>query len=281
MPRRALYAQIPAYAEIAKAASRERAFERDKVALRSLGVPIESVELNDGLGGRGYVLAPLKTGFLRLDRRKRTLLIAAADSLAALPGAPLRALAQTALAKLIGAPTGAPKGAHNDPRLGQLIQWLSSPCSLQFRYRGVGDHSSERSVTLDDPLLECREQRWYVSGFDCEREADRSFRLERVRGKMTRLQAGVGRRARAPWSRWRLGAGPVLNARLRRLSDAAPLPAGLLPRALSGDEVEVTTSNRDALLRLLCEGKGWVCLEPLGLRHEVIERLERLASTQA
>jgi predicted DNA-binding transcriptional regulator YafY len=255
-----------------------RRFERDKVALRAMGLPLESVRNADG-EDLGYRLQNSEQPPFRCVRGDRLVLAAAADSLAGVPGLPLHSVAQNALAKLLEAPVreAVPSRGH-DENLVDLLAWLAEAAAVAVSFSYRRDGEEPRPVELDDLLLEGRAAHWYLSGFDRARRADRSFRLDRIDGRVRRIEPGPGRREQAQWSVWHIAAGARTDALLRPDAHASPLPEALLSERLADGSTRVQTSNREALLRFLCSDLGWRVEAPGDLRHEVVERLRDLSA---
>jgi predicted DNA-binding transcriptional regulator YafY len=251
-----------------KPASADRQFERDKKALRDMGLSLEVAK--DEMGNDvGYRLGAGKPPHLRCGQADRLVLAAAADALASVPGMPLRAAALNALAKLVEAPVAEPlRQRQGDDRLVAVIDQLGKGRALSFRYRGRHTRQG-RAVILDDGLLELRGSYWYITGHDRQRQADRSFRLERITSTVKGVRAGTGKRQDPAWNVWHLRQGAAVEAVLRPGHTPGPLPDGLLREATSGAEVVVRTSNRLALLRWLCSGCGWRLLGPESLCAEL------------
>lgn len=173
-----------------------RMFERDKADLRALGVPVETAAL-DRLGEEvGYRIDPK-----RYDLPAVRL---APDELAALAVAlEATGLAQeagTGLLKL-GVDAGDPTsdlgrrstGLGVDlaaPHRTELMQAQLTRTRVRFRYAPAGRDVSSR--TVDPHALVHRRGRWYLVGFDHDRQARRAFRLDRISGPVrTASDAGA------------------------------------------------------------------------------------------
>lgn len=156
--------------------ARRRAFERDKETLRELGIPV-SVENVDSLGGEpGYRIRPddYYLPDLALSDEERAALHVAVTAVRLDGGA-----AHAGLSKLGGAEgAGAPPLAQLEvtPALPDCFDAVSRRRVLTFRYRD------------DDRRLEPygvvhRIGHWYVVGRDIDRDAPRSFRIDRIQGQ--------------------------------------------------------------------------------------------------
>jgi proteasome accessory factor B len=168
----------------------KRMFERDKAELRELGVPLETgrnsgFDAEDGyrISRRDYELPPID-----FDAAE-----AAAVGLAARlwQSATLGAAARSALLKLRAAgtdiaddtPGSVPHLDASDPSLPALLQAARTSQPVRFGYRKVGDAEPQRRTLEPWGVLAWR-GRWYVAGFDRDREQPRSFRLSRITGKV-------------------------------------------------------------------------------------------------
>lgn len=158
--------------------SRRTAFERDKTALRGIGVPIESETVAGGefagqtrywIDRDRYELRDLELD----DDERKALQVAMA---ATRPGS---STAQEALWKIGAglAPTANAVAAvvPDNPHLAPIRDAVSSRQALAFRY-----HDTDRAVDPWGLLL--REGFWYVVGFDHTRQDRRTFRLDRIQG---------------------------------------------------------------------------------------------------
>lgn len=167
--------------------SARRQFERDKDDLRSLGVPVETVDVELG-GEPGY----------RIDRTRYELpdLALDPDEVAALALAVQltgRDDGRLAFAKLAArapdpaelAPElttgGAPRvDVGLDPIGDVLADALVRHVPLRFRYRtATGDVAAR---TVDPHAVVHRRGAWYLVAHDHDRDASRAFRLDRVIG---------------------------------------------------------------------------------------------------
>ena len=181
---------VPGYAESDEAF--ERAFERDKEALRDMGVPVRtgsnSAWFEDEVGYRipreAYELPAVS--FTR-DEMAVLALAARAWQQAALAGA-----ASTALLKLqaYGVETDDLSVAGIDPRLDTnetaflpLLRAARDRRPVSFGYRRGGE--AEQEQRLVEPWgLVAWHGHWYLVGHDRDREQARVFRLSRIAGEV-------------------------------------------------------------------------------------------------
>lgn len=166
-----------------------RMFERDKADLRALGVPIETAPLDPFDNDSGYRIDPARYDLpeLRLEPRELAALALA------LRATGLYDAGGTGLLKLqvdAGDPDarrvplepglGLDLGA---PHLQALMEAQATRTPVRFAYRPAGRPEAQR--TVDPHALVHRRGRWYLVARDHERDARRSFRLDRIAGAVT------------------------------------------------------------------------------------------------
>lgn len=166
------------------AQSARRMFERDKDALRELGVPIETRPLDAFEAELGYAI----------DRRRYELpdVDLTSDEVAALAVA-LRAVgdagSRLALTKVAARAPDPPPDLHEPdvPRVDLDVDPVDPLAAavvdrrpLRFAYRAASGEASER--TLEPYAVASRRGAWYVVGRDRARDAIRAFRLDRIDG---------------------------------------------------------------------------------------------------
>lgn len=181
--------QIAGYDQESQEAFR-RAFERDKEALRAMGIPLEVREMGPfGDEPEGYIIPKEKYYLPELDLEPQEL---AALRIAA--GAVLGAGAQAAsgLMKLSldlpGENWQTPRVvwgtdlAAEQPFLGPLYSAVTERKPISFEYRRADGPAGRRTV---EPYgLVHRRGNWYVVGRDRDREAVRAFRVSRIEGRV-------------------------------------------------------------------------------------------------
>lgn len=179
--------RVPGYSKDSDDAF-HRSFERDKDDLRELGIPIETVTVE-------HLEQPRAAYTILRDRYELADPGLEPDELAALHLAAttiqvegldpddveegLRKLGGLAGADTSDGPTGAPIGAVPMPQ--QLLGLFAATLErrvVTFRY---GD--TERHV--QPHRLQFERGRWYLSGHDLDRDAHRSFRLDRIDGAVS------------------------------------------------------------------------------------------------
>ncbi len=173
--------------------ARRQAFERDKAALRELGIPIDTEILTGGpyAGQTRY----------RIDRRKYELadLSLEPEEMHALQVAVAAvrtgsASGQSAIWKLGGAlaEEHPPVSAllPDRPELPVLRAAVAARCSITFGYRGD-------TRRLDPWGLLLRGGFWYVVGHDHDRDEQRTFRVDRFDGGVDGIERRSWRLVRA------------------------------------------------------------------------------------
>ncbi|MEV5891308.1 helix-turn-helix transcriptional regulator [Nonomuraea fuscirosea] len=174
----------------------QRMFERDKNELREIGIPIDVVRdpWEDEPGYRierqSYELPEIT-----LEPDEAAVLGLAAQ---VWQRASLAEAASGALLKLRagGVSTDQPVGTGalelrvdtRDPAFPALWDAVRDRRVVRFDYRGAGSESV-RSRTVEPWGVVSRRGRWYLAGFDRDRDAPRAFRLSRITGQV----ATVGR----------------------------------------------------------------------------------------
>jgi proteasome accessory factor B len=171
--------------------SKERMFERDKDDLRSLGIEIEvggfDPIFNDEAGYR------IKPENYALDLGEISGSDIALLSLAASAwnGQALNAIAHSALLKLksIGIdsdidsiPTLAPRMASASSELVNVVEAITTKSAITFEY--MAQDLSQQKRTIHPNALASRDGHWYFAGLDVDKNAIRTFRLDRVQGEI-------------------------------------------------------------------------------------------------
>lgn len=261
-----------------------RSFERDKADLKSIGVPVrvspapgtdppvEGYRIRPGeYAGRSPGLAPDELAALHL-----------AASLVRLEGG-----TGDAFTKLGGPGPGDGTGGRDpvgavpfDEALAALVEGAARRRTARFAYGG-------EARTVEPWRLSFSGGHWYLSGWDRDREAERTFRVDRVAGP---VELGEPAAAAAPAPAkigplrgWELGDAEPVEARVRVDPDLAawaghvtgdtgePEPDGSVVLTL---KVRNPSAFRSLVLSFLDRAE---VLEPAELRREVIGWLEALA----
>ena len=296
---------VSGYSDAPSEEAFERMFERDKAELRELGVPIETGKISRMYGGVGYRI--------RRDAYELPEIVFTPEEAAAVVVAgalwqtkELAGTVDRALVKLRAA--GSPISPSDAPVVD--VVWQVEPSSRgseEVFTALVGAAESGRRVRFDyraDPTQPLKARtlepwgvvthrgRWYVLGWDIDRDAPRTFRLSRLHGAVKdvgraetdslytpeQLRAKVVELVDPPRPE---GKALVWVARgeaegLRRLG------AVVGERELDGvvgDLVEIALNWVQTLARAVAGfGPHAVALEPGQLRDEVVARLQAVAN---
>jgi proteasome accessory factor B len=269
-----------------------RTFERDKDALREMGVPVELKKIDALDSSDGYIIPKERYYLPDLDLEP--------DELAALRLASQTLLgrgeeeAEAGLLKLsLGEDPGAwvqPQAiagtnmAVEEPHLGPLYSALSERRPVRFRYVDGRGRRSRRRV---EPYgLVHRAGHWYLIGRDVDADDQRTFKLSRMESRLERLEGAYEIAAGFDASRtvrsegWEFGSADVAVAVVRFAARArwwAEQNLSRLPlRDVEGGalDVEMSVGNRDALLGWVIGWHGLVTIEhPQDLRAQLVEHL--------
>ena len=264
--------------------ARRQAFERDKRLLREEGIPV----LTEPIGGDeqfGYRIDPdafyLPDLRLQPDEQAALHLAVAGVHLGDPSG-------RDALLKLgaTGVTEARPVASLvPPPALVPLFDAVRVRAAVSFDYRGERRHVAPAAVRF-------RGGRWYLVGWDLDRQAARTFRVDRIDGRPTADEPGTGpvpdgfdAAAEAPEEPWRSGEGDRTDVRLwvdavegprvieevgaRSVEDRRPDGSVLLRLGVSS-----TTALRSWVLGLLDHA---VVLEPEPIRAGVVSWLTAVA----
>jgi len=291
VPRAEIRRAVAGYSSDSSEAAFERMFERDKDALRSMGIPVETV-LDASGDVEGYIIPrQLTHEELSFDADELAVIALAAATWQA---AVLEAPAITALRKIETISGDAPElREFNDVRMTAadaallpLMAALREQRVVSFDYRGAQDEQPV-SRTIDPWGVIAHDGQWYLVGHDHARQERRTFRVSRISGSvlvtarpveharpegldLAEIVRGVdSERAAVAQVRIRAGQG----AQLRQANDAQGDP-------FQDIELTVTALSEDVLVSQLCSaGAGVVVLEPESIRARVRETLQRIATT--
>jgi proteasome accessory factor B len=284
--------RVPGYSDSDDAF--HRSFERDKDDLRELGVPIEIVTVEHLEQPRaGYTILrdryELEDPGLEPDELAALHLAATTIQVEGLDPDDV----EEGLRKLGGlavAPTGSdsPMGAVPMPR--QLLDLFGAILERRVVEFGYGDATRH----VQPYRLQFERGRWYLSGHDVDREAPRSFRLDRIDGA---VRVGEERDA---FDRPDEVHGVVL--RPWELGDGAPVPTRVLvdrelARAVLADDpglvVVDTAADGARILELGVRNPGGLysfmttlldraeILSPPEYRDQYVARMQRFAAASS
>ncbi|HEX2316423.1 MAG TPA: YafY family protein [Thermomonospora sp.] len=180
---------VPGYPDSGEAF--KRMFERDKEELRELGVPLE-VGSEDGAGEAGYRIPPrdyeLPELHLTPDETAVLGLAARVWQRASLAEAASGALLKLRAAGIEASETDSlgiePRVDTEEPAFPAVWEAVKDGHPVAFDYQGVGRTSVTRRH-LEPWGVVSRRGRWYVVGFDTDRQDTRVFRLSRIVGDVT------------------------------------------------------------------------------------------------
>ncbi len=187
-------ASVAPYAGTSSDEAFDRMFERDKDELRELGIPLVAAQLDrffeDEIGyridRREYALPQIE-----FTREELTVLGLAAKaweqaSLAGPAAAAMRKLAATGVqrddASIIGLE---PRVRTVEAAFEPVRTAVVNAYPITFEYR-TGSTGLVKKRTVQPWALACWHGRWYLSGYDLDRQAPRVFRLGRMRGAVSR-----------------------------------------------------------------------------------------------
>lgn len=293
MTKTQIRAQVHGYDAAGSAEAFERMFERDKDALRELGIPVVTdtdPTHADDVGYRidtsGYELAPIdltpaEVGVLSLAAQLWR-------------DASLHDPAQRGLTKLraVG-PAPEPDTAAGlalrlrapEAVFATLLNAITERTAVAFTYRAASTGQVRRRVVEPWRLLS-RDRGWYLVGLDRDRQAARAFRLSRIEGRVR--PTGNPGAVQLPD---RIDVGALLDSALGRggVARLAVVPeraAALRARAsgpagVTGDRdvVEVGFEDVEPFAdELAAAADAVVVLAPPELREAVLRRLRAAAA---
>ncbi len=261
-----------------------RAFERDKDDLRVLGIPllVERVPATDPPQD-GYRIDP--NDYYLPDPKLEP------DELAALHLASIAVrvdgiAGEEALWKLGGqgdVGIGEPLVANlpSNPVLVPVFQAITKKLQVSFEY-------NQQRRQFDPWRLDFRRGRWYVSGFDHSRQAERSFRLDRIDGNVETLGPAEVDQTDATLKGsdrkgWELGETDTVDVHLRvdeSLVDTVSRQLGDNKRRASERDADgsvvfiVPVNNREAFRSFVLGFLEHVeVLEPADVRQDLVDWL--------
>ncbi len=290
---------VPQYGESTSMEAFERMFERDKDELRDLGIPLATTHadplFDDEVGYRidrdAYALPEVS---FEPDEMTVLGLASRVWQQASLAGPAARALTKLKAAgvepdeaSLIGLE---PRVRTSEPAFEPLWAAVRDRVPVRFPYRRSGSaDATERHV--EPWAVASWHGRWYLTGYDRDRQDDRVFRLSRIAGavvtdgKPAAYDVPEGHDAREmlrtivperPQSkavvRAQEGAGQALRRRALEQSDLA---AGWTRLVVPYYDVEVLAEE------LTSYGPAVLAEEPAELREAIVRRLQAVVDTLA
>jgi len=253
-----------------------RMFERDKIVLKRLGVPLTRQAVDAWEVDFGYRVDPdeyaIAEPALTAEERAALSLAARMVRLGGSPAGLGALLKLGGMERSVGIePLGADLGPEGGA-LGALFEAIAGRREVSFSYRGA-------PRSLSPYALAHRRGRWYVAGMTTDGE--RVYRVDRIRELSVSEAAAIpkppgfdvkGLMAAQPWE---TGPDPAVEAKIRFDADVAWWAARTLGLEAPDGELEATVpvSNRDALVGwALSFGDSAEVLEPADLRDEIVRR---------
>lgn len=279
-----------------------RTFERDKAELREIGVPLQTelVDLDDP-GSIGYRIDP-ENYALEDPHLTPTEVAALSVAVQAVRLDGLSADSEDAMRRLGGvdawleweAPLVPTVPIDTPTTAGDVLSALADSRLVSFRYDGV-------DRVVEPHRLDHRRGRWYLTGHDRTRDARRVFRLDRIEGEVA-LGERLGAERAEPTGPvdlepWLLGPGDTTVARVvvdagyetiarRQFGMAEPAAGTVEPDTASASSamstLDIDYRSEDGLFQTLLGLLDHAeLIEPAELRARFVERLRRIAGTEA
>jgi len=282
--------RLPGYADDLTAF--RRTFERDKEALRELGIPItaEPIEAaNEGLLGYRVDKTQYYLADPGLEADELAALHLAASAVHLGGGDGLERVDPTAALWKLGGevrggePIAAQASLPVPAGLTATFGAIASRSRVTFEYRG-------RRRRLDPYRLSFRYGRWYLLGWDHAKRDQRWYRVDRIGSAVqTDGESGVFDRPRflaEPVAPWEMGEGEAVKVRLLVDADQSGLAIGQLGREAAVEHrpdgsvvFEVAVTNPHAFRSfVLGFGDFAEILEPPQFRLEMVAWLEAIAT---
>jgi len=276
----------------------EKMFERDKDELRGLGVPVEVAQIDPLFDDEvGYRIPPEAFALPDIELSAEEAAVVGLASrvwqhatMAQATGDAVRKLTAAGIdVNLDALDIAQPLLTAEEPAFDTCWLAVCERMEIRFDYQRPGaDAPSTRRV---QPWGVVRSSgRWYVVGFDRDRDAERVFRLSRIQGEVRTTGApgaykipadadirDIARRLAPPTANERAvllvrkGAGE----RFRRVSTAIEYDVTGPDDQPGWDRVEIDRPSLDLADDVLAHGTDVVVLEPQAVRTQVIDRIER------
>ncbi|MDO4238631.1 YafY family protein [Micrococcus sp.] len=242
----------------------EKLFQRDRRALRAVGVPLAVVGGEDAEDDDGPRYRVDRTSLLLRDLdltvdERRALVRARRlwgdsplrDEVVRAVGVLLHPGELSGQDQLEGYHTVMPRA---DPRLEALTEAAAEQALVRFAYRDAAGALTERTVRAW--LLTLVRGRWYLTGWDVDREAERSFRLSRLESDPVVLEQAPSEAARRAPRRPADHDHAALRARLAGRAEAETVRVWLSPGRgqgfrVAGRRVDPRAADGPA------PGEGW------------------------
>ena len=228
-----------------------RAFERDKEALRQMGIPVRTEEIPGtdppvpGYRIRRDEYALADPGLEPDELAALNLAVATVQVDGLSSGDAIRKLGGAA-----GGESGPAVALPSMPNLGPLFAAAAAGAVVEFRHNG-------KDRVVDPYRLTFQRGRWYLDGRDHASREPRSYRLDRIEGGVTVGEPGSFERkpltGRGMLPPWEMGAEQPIAALVRVDPDQAPFACDTVGREHVAAQHEdgsvdllLTVANRDA-----------------------------------
>jgi len=273
----------------------KRMFERDKDELRELGIPLETGfnSANDEEAGYRIPRQAYELPDIRLEPDEAAVLGLAArvwrraELAGAAEGALLKLRAAGIDAEDLSQPGIEPRVQTGEAAFGPLWEAVRDRRPVAFEYRAAG-RSTAQQRKLEPWGVVNRRGRWYVVGYDTDRQAQRVFRLSRIDGMVAftgnagSVTVPAGTDVRAAVREWEWDSEPptrrtcVLRVRAGAGYGLRRYAVRVEPDPEPGwDVVELTFPEIGWFSEHIASfGADVVVLEPTDLRDAVIGRLK-------
>lgn len=281
-----IFANVAGYSGDSEA--KDRMFERDKDDLRSLGINIELGTFDPLFEDEaGYRIKP-ETYALQLKDLDATQLALLSQAARYWQEAALGDSAQSGLRKLKGLGIESDLDTFVDvsttlkstpEQIPDLIEAVSTRTAIRFEYLDENMQSNVRKV--QPYKLSNQRGYWYLIGNDLDRQALRTFRVDRINSSVTtegrsgsyEVDKELLLSEEAKYS------AQLKNAVLSIRKGKAPqlrTSANISEKNADWDTVKVSYRSEENLLqRILWYGTDVIVEEPIDLRKELISRLEK------
>lgn len=176
--------------------------------------------------------------------------------------------------------------AVEQPLLSALYEAQLERAPVRFNYVKADGESSER--TVEPYALVNRRGHWYVVGRDADRDAERAFRLSRIKGDIEQLEGNYAippdfdPRAKLPGQAWEIGDRPLeatvrFDAELRWWAEQNLSEASMREGPGGALDATLPVSNLDALVSwIIGFGARAEIIAPDEARARLLDHLEPL-----